>query len=92
MTVFQEPDPLNPEGDTTAAAPDYYTRGAQIRQFGVGGASTKGTAPNVLHGLANPPEAMVTAAAKALTEPAYTENDLGRYFPSATYVTDISDA
>jgi hypothetical protein len=90
MTVFHEPDPLNPEGDTTTAFPDYYARGAQIRQFGVGGASTKGQPPNAMAAMANPPEAMVTAAGKVLTEPMITVNDLERYFPSATYVADVT--
>jgi len=89
MTIYEEPDPLNPEGSTTSAPPAYYAAGAQIRQFGVGGISTKGVAPNVLGGLANPPAAMVTAAAKVLTEPMYTENDLGRYFPSTEYLSDL---
>lgn len=90
MTIYQEPDPLNPEGSTTAAPSSYYTRGTQVRQFGVGGASTKGKAPDVLGGLANPPAAMATAAAKVLTEPMYTENDLGRYFPSTEYLSDLN--
>jgi hypothetical protein len=90
MTNYEEPDPLDPEGDTTTAFPAYYAAGAQIRQFGVGAVSTIGAAPSVLPALANPPEAMTAAAALAINKTTVTEQDLGRYFPSATYVADVS--
>lgn len=61
MTSFQEPDPLDPEGSTSAVVPPWYTAGCQVRQFGVGAATTFGAAPSVVNGLANPPAAMVNA-------------------------------
>jgi hypothetical protein len=89
MTNYEEPDPLDPEGDLSLLRPAAWVAGSQIRQFGVGGASTTGQPPTVLAGLAAPPAAMVTAAAKELAVTCVTENDLGRYFPSATYLADM---
>lgn len=82
MATNYQPDPIDPEGYTTNAVPVGWLAAAQVRQFGVGGASTKATPPTVLTALANPPAAMATAAAKVLTKAAITTNDRGRYFSS----------
>ena len=81
MTI-QEPDPLDPEGGTSATRPAWWTAGAQTRQFGVGGANTLAPPPTVLKGLTNPPAAMTTAAAAVLTESVVTPNDKTDYFPA----------
>lgn len=80
MANYEEPDPLDPEGDTTQAEPDYFARGAWMRQSGVGGASTRGAAPSVLNALANPPTGMVTAAADVRTHSVVTDSDKSRYY------------
>lgn len=61
MTVYREPDPIDPEGDTSNLVPPWWTAGAQVKQFGVGACSTLGAAPSVVNGLANPPAAMTEA-------------------------------
>lgn len=80
MTI-SEPDPLDPEGGTSAARPAWWTAGAQTRQFGVGGANTLAPPPTILNSLANPPAEMETAAAAVLTEPVITSSDHENYFP-----------
>jgi hypothetical protein len=83
-------DPENEYYDPSLALPIVFTHSYQVRQFGVGGAACKGPSPTVLRALANPPAPMVTAASKVLTTNIYTNNDLGRYFPSAEYIVQTS--
>lgn len=80
MTI-EEPDPLDPEGSTSPTRPSWWTAGAQVRQFGVGGAGTLAPPPTIVPALANPPEAMVTAADAVLTRPVITSSDHQTYFP-----------
>lgn len=79
-------DPENLYYDPSLALPIVYTHAYQVRQVGAGGASCMGFPPNVLDALANPPANMVTAAEKVQTTNVYTENDLGRYFPSTDFM------
>jgi hypothetical protein len=83
MVNYQEPDPLDPEGATSNVVPAWWTAGTQVRQYGVGGASTKGQAPSILPALAHPPEAMTTAAAAVRTESIVTDSDKTRYYPAS---------
>jgi hypothetical protein len=71
-------DPENPESQGPTV-PAIYTNACQVRQYGVGGASTHGAGPSVLPALKNPPAAMVTAAAHARTTSVVTLNDLVDY-------------
>lgn len=74
-------DPEEQYYGTDPTLPVTYTGAWQVRQFGVGGVSTFGTAPSVVDGLANPPTAMTTAADAVLTKQCVTQNDAYRYYP-----------
>lgn len=77
----------NPEEQfygTDPTLPVLFTGAYQVRQFGVGGATTQGAPITILSALANPPAAMVTAAEAAITDTVTTSNDLARYYPSST--------
>lgn len=76
-------DPENPESQGPTV-PAMYTAACQVRQYGVGGASTQGAGPSVLGALKNPPAAMVTAASHAITAPVVTINDLEDYYSVAS--------
>lgn len=80
MPTFEEPDPLNPEGDIELGhVPDWYSRGCQIRQFGVGGASTLGQPPNISTALAFPPATMSIGLAGLRAGVVVVEGSAARY-------------
>lgn len=75
-------DPENPESQGPTV-PTFYTAATQVRQYGVGGASTLGGAPSALPALAHPPAAMVTAASHVRTDTVVSLAALNKYYSVA---------
>lgn len=80
-------DPENLYYGTNPTLPVIYTGSYQVRQFGVGAASTLGQAPAIVSALASAPSAMVTATASSKTHArnlyVVTQNDLDYYHAHA---------
>jgi hypothetical protein len=80
-------DPENLYYGTSPTLPVLFTGAWQVRQFGVGAANTLGQPHSIASALANPPEAMTTAATSSATNAkdlyVVTPNDLDYYHAHA---------